>query len=253
MGYDVFPSPSLPPSGSTEVAADCTWHEVGAAGLPQLGTAQGEQESDLGEHHANVPAGRPIQGFRVVLLPPVREEKEEEEPQQQQQQHSMRHLKGQPPPRNPDELGAGRGDTAAREALMPIPCGQEGEVCVEGVGVAAGYLHGEEEGEQEGDEDGVQSANCPSVSLRRAFGRAARDAQRRRFVRMRLPATCSDGGAGGLTGASASLGDAPANLDDNPVSLLFRTGDLGIMLPSGELFFGAGREVAGTYLLPQPP
>ena len=227
-----FPPCPTPP-GSTEVAADCTWHEVGAAEGPPLRTAQCEGADDPKGLHPYVPAGRPIKGFRVVLLPPVREDEEEEEEQPQQRQQ---HVEGQLPPCASDELGASRSGAAALEAMMPVPYGKEGEVCVEGVGVAAGYLHGEEEGDQEGAEgdssSGVQSAATPSVTLKTAFGRAARDVQRRRFIRVRLTATCSDGGAGGLSGASASLSEAPA-------SLLFRTGDLGVILPSGELFCGA--------------
>ncbi len=199
--------------GSTEVAADCTWHQV---------TRCDRGATDASPH---VPAGKPIGGFRIAILDPDKHVNGSIADNIQQPKTELQLS-------SPVEATAswGRIVTQSRHnggvemRLVPGAEGLEGEVCVAGVGVAAGYLHGEQDSGGGGEE---------AAEGRQRYVAAAREAQRSRFVNVALtsrvngqPWGCREG-----SGPSATLTD----------EVYFRTGDLGVVLPSGEWYLQQGQ------------
>ena len=140
---------------------------------------------------AGVPAGLPLFGFQIAILPIV---------------HS-------------EVLPSSSGLMLSDQELKALPFGEEGEVCVSGVGLAVGYLHGE----FLAPKSSSQSASLDAYDFMADYAMAATKASESRFILARLS-------PGGSYTSSPSLPQA-SHCDD--IHRWFRTGDLGVMGSQG--------------------
>lgn len=251
-------------TGSTEVAADCTWHEV----LPPGGTQPAAGGTSPSYPH--VPAGRPLDGFGVVLLPPRvpfdegaasgRESKGRGRPEvgtEVQPRWALQGEQGQQQwgaERRPasvaaaasegvdgagrvekedeeDEEGEEEEEVEEAEAMEAVPVGQEGEVCVSGPGViAAGYLgvlHGRRTASSNGRFVRLALKGQAQGSVLWGGGSGGSVAAQRSAEVIAAPRGGKEGG-GEVEGVNAVEGGSRRTGE-----VWFRTGDLGVILPSG--------------------
>ena len=184
---------SLITIGSTEVAADCTWHQV-------------EMASGVPRGPGGVPAGIPLNGFEVAVVPLETDSYDVETLTSATATHSANDATESMP---------------GIRFIRAVPFGETGEVCVAGVGLAMGYLHGEAP-----LPPSIQPKPHAGDGLLGNYAFAAAEASRRRFINARIEpegpgASFSDGG-------SMSLSQSGGH------QRWFRTGDIGMMTPEGE-------------------